>query len=175
MNDNETLKPVATQDEMIHWDAEVKPMQRSQCGYLISKIHQSSDRVCTKLLKEARVKEINPAQGRILAALWHKDNISITELARETMLHKSTLTKMLDNLEKSGHIKRIQSTNDRRVTFIRLTEKDKHIKEKYNAISEQLEEICYAGFTEGERNQLDELLNRVLDNLVGGVVSGEEE
>jgi DNA-binding MarR family transcriptional regulator len=169
-----TLKSVASQEEMIHWDAKVSPIPRTRCGYLISKIHQSSDRVCAKLLKEAGVEEINPAQGRILTALWMRDNISITELARETMLHKSTLTKMLDNLEKSGHIKRIQSSNDRRVTFIKLTEKDRHIREKYDAVSEELEEIYDAGFTEGEKSQLDELLNRVLDNLVGGAIEEDE-
>ncbi len=170
MNDDETLKPEAAQEEMIHWDAEVGAMPRTQCGYLISKIHQSSDRVCAKLLKEGGVEEINPAQGRILFALWKKDDIPITELAKETLLHKSTLTKMLDNMEKSGHVKRVQSADDRRVTFIRLTERDRRLKEKYGAVSEELEEIYYAGFTEGERSQLNELLNRVLDNLVGGAV-----
>jgi MarR family transcriptional regulator, organic hydroperoxide resistance regulator len=173
MNDNETLKTMAPQEEMIRWDAEVSAMPRTQCGYLVSKIHQSSDRVCAKLLKEAGIEEINPAQGRILSALWMRENIPITELARETMLHKSTLTKMLDNLEASGHVKRVQSSNDRRVTFIRLTEKDRRLREKYGAVSEELEEIYYAGFTEVERSQLDELLNRVLDNLVGGAVDEE--
>jgi DNA-binding MarR family transcriptional regulator len=175
MNDNETLKTMTTQDEVIHWDAKVAPISRTQCGYLISKIHQSSDRVCTKLLKDARVEEINPAQGRILTALWLKDGISITELAHETMLHKSTLTKMLDNLEKSGHIRRVQSSKDRRVTYIRLTEKDRKLKDMYLTASGELEEIIYSGFTEGEKNQLDELLNRVLDNLVGGSVDEGDE
>ena len=57
---------------------------RTQAGYLISKIHQTSERIFSKLLKEAEIDDINPAQGRILFALWKQDSVPITELAKET-------------------------------------------------------------------------------------------
>jgi DNA-binding MarR family transcriptional regulator len=141
-------------------------MKGTQGGYLISKIHQTSDRVFNKLLKEAEIGEINPAQGRILFALWKKDDIPITELANETLLHKSTLTKMLDTLEESGHIHRIYSPENRRTIHIQLTEKNRRLKAKYDAVSEQMRTIYYRGFTEDEVDQLGVLLGRVLDNLV---------
>jgi len=140
-------------------------MSRTQGGYLISKIHQTSDRVFNRLLKEAGIGEINPAQGRILFALWKRDDVPITELARETLLHKSTLTKMLDHLEASGHIQRVQPPEDRRATNIRLTEKNRRLKAKYDAVSNEMRAIYYRGFSEEEVAWLGDLLGRVLENL----------
>lgn len=140
---------------------------RTQAGYLISKIHQTSERIFSKLLRDAEIEDINPAQGRILFALWKQDNVPITELAKETQLHKSTLTKMLDRLEDSGHLTRKQMPGDRRTTLVRLTEKDKRLKEKYEKTSEEMRQIYYRGFAEDEVTLLNELLVKVLDNLIG--------
>jgi DNA-binding MarR family transcriptional regulator len=148
-------------------------MSRTQGGYLISKIHQTSDRIFAKLLREAGVEEINPAQGRILFALWKKDDVPITELVRETMLHKSTLTKMLDTLEETGHIAREASPTDRRTIHIKLTEKNRQLKRRYDEVSEEMREIYYKGFTQQEIEQLGGLLTRVLGNLVD--YTGEDE
>ncbi|MFX1513442.1 MAG: MarR family winged helix-turn-helix transcriptional regulator, partial [Promethearchaeota archaeon] len=83
-------------------------------GYLIAKIHQITGRIFSKMLKDNEISDINPAQGRILFALWRKDGLSIIELAKVTALSKSTLTPMLDRLEKIGHLKRVPSKEDRR-------------------------------------------------------------
>ena len=141
-------------------------MNRTRGGYLISKIHQVTSRIFAKLLKEAEIEDINPAQGRILFALWKKDKVPITELAKETLLHKSTLTKMLDRLEQSGHILRESSSEDRRIIVIKLTEKNRRLRKKYDKVSEEMRRIYYKGFSQPEIQKLDSLLNRVLDNLV---------
>ena len=93
-------------------------------GFLIAKIHQLSGRIFAKKLKRYQINQINPAQGRILFSLWQKDNISINELANKTALGNSTLTSMLDRLERSGYIKRVPSRKDRRKILIQRTEKE---------------------------------------------------
>ena len=80
---------------------------------MISKIHQISGRIFSKKLKDYKI-EINPGQGRILFALWEKDGISIQELAQRTSLGKSTLTSMLNRLEKAGYIQLKRSSEDDR-------------------------------------------------------------
>ena len=73
---------------------------------------------------------------------------------------------MLDRLEGSGHLTREQIPGDRRTTLVRLTEKNKVLKEKYEETSEEMRKIYYKGFTEDEVKRLNELLVRVLDNLI---------
>ncbi|MCG3221850.1 MAG: MarR family transcriptional regulator [Candidatus Heimdallarchaeota archaeon] len=133
-------------------------------GFLISKIHQLSNRIFSKLLADHEI-EINSAQGRILFPLWSEDGISIAELSKKTALGKSTLTSMLDRLEESDHIKRVNSKDDRRKILIFLTEKNKDISEKYLTVSKDMTEIYYENFTSEEINDFEKYLERILSNL----------
>ncbi|MHA1166791.1 MAG: MarR family winged helix-turn-helix transcriptional regulator [Candidatus Hodarchaeales archaeon] len=136
-----------------------------QGGFLIAKIHQLSGRIFTKKLKEHDI-EINPAQGRVLFPLWRKDRIAINELVKETALGKSTLTTMLDRLERAGYLKRLHSETDRRNVIIELTEKNFRLKNEYNSVSTEMNELFYAGFSEKEVDQFEKYLLRILSNLM---------
>ncbi|MBN1797053.1 MAG: MarR family transcriptional regulator [Spirochaetales bacterium] len=135
-------------------------------GFLISKIHQVGGRIFNKLLKKHHIEEINSAQGRILFALWEKDNISISQISEKTQLEKSTLTSMLDRLEQSGFIKRMPSPDDRRKIIISRTEKDKKFQEQYLAVSEEMNKVFYKGFTDQKISSFEDSLERILNNLI---------
>jgi DNA-binding MarR family transcriptional regulator len=133
-------------------------------GYLISQIHQVSGRIFSKKLKEYQI-DINHAQGKIIFALWKSDQIPITELARETALSKSTLTTMLERLEKSGHLIRKQSETDKRITIICLTQKSSFLRTDYQKISTEMTDLYYKGFTDDEISQFESFLKKILKNL----------
>jgi DNA-binding MarR family transcriptional regulator len=134
-------------------------------GFLIAKIHTLSERVLSKILKKYGLAEINPAQGRIFFALWQGDSISIHELAEKTSLEKSTLTSMLDRLEKNGFIVRVPSTRDRRKIIIKLTEKDRKLRDVYTKITKEKIELFYKGFSSKEIDTFESYLMRILENL----------
>jgi len=134
-------------------------------GFLIAKIHQLSGRIFTKILKEHQI-EINPAQGRIMFALWKQDNITIQELATKTSLSKSTLTPMLDRLEKMDYIKRIPSKDDRRKILIALTDKDKQLQEKYLQVSQEMNDIFYEGLSMEQIDHFEQTLQNLYENLL---------
>lgn len=136
-----------------------------QGGFLISKVHQISGRVFAKKLKLFDITDINPAQGRILFALWQKDNIPIQELAKRTSLGKSTLTRMLDKLEESGHLVRVFPDDDRRKVLIQLTEENKKMKKAYEDVSAEMTGLYYEGFSDAEIDQFEGFLLRIFNNL----------
>lgn len=133
-------------------------------GFLISKIHQLGERIFFRLLKKKGV-AINPAQGRILFTLWQEDEIPIRDLSRKTQLEKSTLTGMLDRLERSGLVERVPHPQDRRVILIRRTEKDRTFQDNYIDISRDMTKLFYQGFTEKEKDDFEGFLRRILANL----------
>lgn len=135
-------------------------------GFLISKIKQIQGRVFGRLLTEAGIDEFNGAQGRILFVLWEEDNITVTRLSEKTGLAKTTLTGMLDRLEEMGHIRRANSKDDRRAVKIILTPEARGLKDKYEAVSEQMNEIFYKGFDENEVTAFEGYLGKVLENLL---------
>ena len=137
---------------------------RSEGGFLLSKVHQLMGRVFNRLLREHGIK-LNSAQGRILFVLWEQDGIPITELARATMLSKSTLTSMLARLEETGHIRREPSPGDRRITLITLTEENRRLRDRYDRVSREMTELFYDGFTPDEIAAFERDLERILENL----------
>lgn len=138
--------------------------KRRESGYLISQVHQLSGRIISKKLKDKKI-DINQAQGKIVFALWKNDQIPISELAKETALSKSALTTMLERLEKSGHLIRIQSETDKRTTIVCLTKKSSSLKPHYIKITEDMTDLIFSGFTDDEIIQFELSLKKVIKNL----------
>lgn len=137
-------------------------------GYLIALVKQTGARAFEKILTEAGIDEFNGAQGRILYVLWQQDGISMTRLAREAGLAKTTLTGMLDRMESTGLLSRESAPGDRRQALIRLTDKARALKDKYDDVSRRMNEIYYRDFTDEDIEQFEAYLIRILDNLNGG-------
>lgn len=134
-------------------------------GFLMTQIKQVGGRIFEKLLAGAGVEAFNGAQGRILYVLWQNDNIPIIELSRKTGLAKTTLTGMLDRMEEAQLITRVFDQADRRQIRIVLTEAARALSDEYENVSEQMNEVYYAGFTEEEITLFENTLRRVLTNL----------
>jgi len=140
-------------------------LEKTNGGFLISKIKQIQGRVFEKLLAEYEIDQFNGAQGRILYILWNGDNIPISELSDKTGLAKTTLTGMLDRLEKSKHIERVYDAADRRTVKIKLTETAKKLKNQYDEVSMRMNGIFYEGFSDDEIVTFEKYLMRILENL----------
>lgn len=89
----------------------------------------------------------------------------ITELAKRTSLEKSTLTAMLDRLEKSGHLRRAPSPTDRRKTIIASTPKNEALKAAYAKVSEEMLAHFYKGLSAREIDRFEASLQRILATL----------
>ena len=109
--------------------------------------------------------KIHPGQGRILFVLWNQDNIPIKELVKKTGLPKTTLTSILDRLEKDGQIIRDPSKKDGREINIKLTKKNQKFHPIYEKVSKEMEGLYYSGFSKEDKEELDKFLNRILGNL----------
>lgn len=137
---------------------------QSQGGFLMAKIRQVGGRISERMLKDFGI-EINSAQGRIMFALWKQDGIAINELAQKTQLKKSTLTSMLDRLEKMGYVRRQRCTKDRRKILIKRTNKDKNLESQYVELSQEITKLYYKGFSKTEIDHFESNLARILNNL----------
>lgn len=141
-------------------------LKKTNGGFLISKVKQIQGRVFERMLDENGISEFNGAQGRILFVLWETDNIPISALSQRTGLAKTTLTSMLDRLERSGHIRREPDPDDRRTVRIRLTETAEALREKYERVSAMMSEVFYRGFSDDEILTFEKGLGKILENLI---------
>jgi len=141
-------------------------VKQTNGGFLISQIKQIQGRVFEKLLSQAGIAEFNGAQGRILYILWQEDYIPIVELSKKTGLAKNTLTSMLDRMEQLDLIIRIYDKTDRRQIRISLTDKANSLRGEYDNVSARMSEIFYKDFNDGEITEFENMLNKIIKNLV---------
>jgi mobile rSAM pair MarR family regulator len=134
-------------------------------GFLVSKIKQLSDRIFDRILSEQGIDAFNGAQGRILYVLWQEDGVPIKTVSEKCGLAITSLTTMLERMEKQGLIKRIQSENDKRKTLIYLTDKAVALKDESENVSMRMNNIFYKDFTAEEIEQFEGYLNRIRENL----------
>jgi len=137
-----------------------------ESGFLITKIHQLSQRIFSNLLEEYEIHEITAAQGRILFPLWKDNNLSFQDLKNKILLSKSTLSYFLDQLEEAGFIERIHSEDDKRTINIKLITIDADLKKKFIDVSNKMKQIYYKDFSEQQIDDFESYLRRILQNLM---------
>lgn len=139
-------------------------VKKTKGGTLLSQVHQVCGRVWNKILRENNMADLEGARGRIIFALWGNDGVPIKTLCEKTSLDKSTLTGIIDRLERDGYIERKPSETDKRSTLISLTGKEQEFAKNIQKVSNQMNKIFYKGFTDEEISQFDSMLERILVN-----------
>lgn len=134
-------------------------------GYLIGQINKLINRRINELLKEANVNEFNGAQGTIIFVLTEEGPMPIKDIGKATGLAKTSLTSMLDRMEKQGLIKKRENENDRRSTIIDLTERSRGYKEVIEKVSQEVNREFYKKIKAKDIERFEATLQKVLDNL----------
>ena len=134
-------------------------------GFLTSQIKQISSRIFEQMLEDYGIREFNGAQGKILYVLWEFGEIPISQISHRTSLARTTLTSMIDRMEQGGMVKRRQNPENRREILVSITPEAQRLRKEYDAVSQQINEVYYRGFTKKEIQQHEAYLTRILANL----------
>ena len=104
-------------------------------------------------------------QPYIIISLYHNDGQSLKELTACRNVKASTTTTMVSRMEKLGLVKKVEDEKDRRKTRVFLTEKG---REKYNAIinvNNELDDMCFEGFSDEQKLLTKMLLKKIIENI----------
>lgn len=108
---------------------------------------------------------VREGQQFILMALWDEDGLTPGELAHRLGLATPTVTKATNRMEVAGLVVRRPHPRDRRLVRIHLTERGAALQKDLDAEMHALSERVLAEFTEAERTQLVEYLERLYRTL----------
>ncbi|MDX1838264.1 MarR family transcriptional regulator [Legionella taurinensis] len=132
----------------------------------LSTLLKKTNRLLLKRANELlKPHEINHAYTFILMELLNQDGLTQTELVQRIDVEQPTAVRTLDRMERDGFILRQPSPTDRRAVLIYLSEKGKQTESMLADNANRLNEHALQGFSEAEKNQLQGLIQRVLDNL----------
>lgn len=108
---------------------------------------------------------ITADQFRLLTALWKEDGITQQRLAHLLGRDRATVTRMVDLLENQSIILRVPDREDKRSNLVYLTKKGKTMEAEAAAAAQEVLDLALGGFSEAERQQVQSLLQRAIDNL----------
>ncbi len=131
-------------------------------SYLIFRTAKSHRALAGTLLRPLN---LYPGQELLLLRLWDRDKQTQTQLIEELQIDASTVTKMVQRLERQGLISRETSERDHRAVIVTLTHAGLALKPKVAKVWADLEAMTVSHLTDVERNTLSTLLEKVLKNV----------
>ena len=133
-------------------------------SFITGKASTAIARRLPKNFKEAGI-EITIEQWSVLYHLWKEDGQSQQQLCDATFRDKPSITRLVDNLEKSKLAKRVASKNDRRSNLIFLTKEAKALEQATMDVANRTLNEALEGVTNGQIEIAKEVLQMVYDNL----------
>ena len=133
-------------------------------SFITGKASTAIARRLQKNFKQAGV-EITIEQWSVLYHLWKEDGQSQQQLCDATFRDKPSITRLVDNLEKQGLVKRTANKDDRRVNKICLTPEAEKLQEQSMELANQTLNEALVGVTNGQIEIAKEVLHLVYENL----------
>lgn len=110
------------------------------------------------------------SQFRILMILYKSPDCTVRQADIESTysMTNPTVTGLVQNLEKSGLIRRVANPGDKRSKLLALTEYAEEKRAEFIALANSIEKEMTAGLSEAEADALSELLMKVIQHHNGG-------
>jgi len=134
----------------------------------IATIDNSANKLIVDELKKHNLNGLAPSHGSILVVLYaNEEGVPMSKITQEINKDKSTVTALVNKLEKMELLEKLKNSDDSRSTLVRLTKKG--LDTKYiviDVISTKLLDLTYKGFTEDEKKLVCNLLERIKNNFL---------
>lgn len=100
-----------------------------------------------------------------LKILAKEDNVTAGRISEILDIKPSSVTQIIKKLEEAGTATREKSAEDSRVTVVKITEKGQESLDEHGEIGTTLKEVLFDSFTEDELENLNNYLERMIDNI----------
>jgi len=124
--------------------------------------------------QNARDLGLTRSQCQVLAHLARNEGIHQGALAELLEIEPITLTRIVDRLEQAGLVERLLHHKDRRVRLLRLTKAAHPLIDDIFAIGALTRGEALDGVSEGDRDQLFDILSSMKTNLLGRLATAGE-
>lgn len=135
-------------------------MELNECiNYLLSISQNKVFKHFSKLLEEY---DLTPAQYGVLNCLWRKGEMSPKQIGAMMHLEASTVSGILDKMQKAGFIERSIDPENRRNILVATTKKSKAIQQDVEATTEQLNESVLQFLSDSDKVVLKKSLASII-------------
>jgi DNA-binding MarR family transcriptional regulator len=139
--------------------------------YLITRASLLMRSTFKKSFGAAGIGRVQPAFLVVLFCLWKKEGQKMIELARASGLEPSTMTGLLDRMEREGFVTRVPDPDDRRVQKIMLTDSGRKVRKTVEKMVDETLELLFLGIPEEEVDHTNVVLRKLIENAREGGAS----
>lgn len=141
-------------------------MKEKYIVFFMSKTKKKMVKFIEKQLQEKGLDDIVPSYGNILTVLYdHNESLTMTEIGALLGKEKSTITTLVNKLEKLDYVKKVKSSSDQRTTHVCLTERGLSIEKIFAEISAEVQNTAYNDFSQEEKKEFLRLLKKMNQNF----------
>lgn len=144
--------------------------RKSKCDKLLKEIFQTvfhfKDRMRKRLISNHD--DLSPEQAMVLFLIESNEGKTMSDLANSSNRDKTTMTRMIDGLEKINHVVRTADQTDHRQTLIYLTRSGKRKIEEIKSIKPDMLDIAFNGLQSKELEITFRTLQKIRENLEEG-------
>jgi DNA-binding MarR family transcriptional regulator len=105
---------------------------------------------------------ITPGQYGVLACLWKDETLSPKEIATILRVENSTISGVLDRMQKRGLIDRVLNPNNRRSITVKATKEGMALKEPVMKTIDELNDLVLRDFSPQEREEFISYIKRII-------------
>ncbi|MCC6889598.1 MAG: MarR family transcriptional regulator [Hyphomicrobiales bacterium] len=131
-------------------------------GYLVRDANRAFQRLLERRLAPHGVTR---GQWYFLRVLWCRDGLSQRELSARVGMMEPTTVIALRGMERAGLVRRLRSTDDRRVTHVRLTPKAKRMREGLLKLAASINDQAHEGIGAADLAAFRRVILRMTSNL----------
>ena len=107
--------------------------------------------------------DLTPPQYFVFAALSMGDGIGMGELGERVSLDSSTLTGIIDRMERNGYVERRQNPEDRRSVLLFLTAKARDLAPRILQFADELDADLRRPFAKGDMDTFEKVLRSLAE------------
>lgn len=132
--------------------------------YLPYLLNRAGARIADAFSKEVRPLGATLQMWRVLAALRERNGSRMGDLSETTSIEVSTLTRLVDSMEKKKLVARRSDPADARAIVLHVTPAGQRLTRRILPIAERYEKLALQGFDTRETEQLKTALRRLYAN-----------
>lgn len=154
---------------MINYHGKEREMEnfeiRNTLFSYISRVQHRGAIYIEELLREKGIDNLVYSHIRIIIILSVYKKLSMKEISNLISKDKSTVTSLVNKLERMGYVKKTASTEDKRVIYLTLEEKADEIIETVFQVTKVFHKRVEKILTKEEINQLFCLMEKLVENF----------
>ncbi|WP_226037249.1 MarR family winged helix-turn-helix transcriptional regulator [Aquibacillus saliphilus] len=144
----------------------MKQESGSEIASLIREVNATLNAQLREAFKE---NDLTPPQMMVIFMLAEEKKLKVSEISTKMNLANSTVSGIIDRLEKSGYVKRMRSEVDRRVVHVVLSEQ---VEELHHSFHETVTQFLGTIAADATNEQIEQVLTGL--NTLRTLLSGKK-